>query len=64
METENTTALRKSRKADMVLSMIPLGRWGQPADLAGPAVFLASEMSAYVTGQVIVVDGGWLSGNV
>ena len=64
METENTTALRSSRKADMVLSMIPMGRWGQPADLQGPVVFLASEMSTYITGQVIVVDGGWLSCNV
>lgn len=36
-----------------------LGRWGQPADMVGAAVFLASEASAYVTGQEIFVDGGW-----
>jgi len=40
---------------------IPMGRWGKPEDLAGAAVFLASEASDYITGQTIFVDGGWLS---
>lgn len=39
----------------------PLGRWGTPGDLAGAAVFLASAASSFVTGQVLYVDGGWLS---
>lgn len=37
---------------------IPAGRWADPADYAGPAVFLASQASNYVTGEVIIVDGG------
>jgi NAD(P)-dependent dehydrogenase (short-subunit alcohol dehydrogenase family) len=38
-----------------------LGRWGQPEELAGPAVFLASEAGRYVTGQTLFVDGGYLA---
>lgn len=41
---------------------IPLGRWGNTADLAGPMIFLASSASDYVTGTTIIVDGGWLAG--
>jgi NAD(P)-dependent dehydrogenase (short-subunit alcohol dehydrogenase family) len=44
-----------------VLSRIPLGRTGTPEDLAGLTVFLASEASDYITGQIINVDGGWLA---
>ena len=40
---------------------VPLGREGFPEDLAGAAVFLASDASRYVTGQVIYVDGGYLA---
>jgi gluconate 5-dehydrogenase len=45
----------------MVKSRTPAGRWGEPSDLAGAAVFLASSASDYVTGQIIYVEGGLLS---
>ena len=59
--TSNTTALRadESRSRD-ILARIPAGRWGQPADLGGAAVFLASPASDYVHGAILPVDGGWL----
>jgi 2-dehydro-3-deoxy-D-gluconate 5-dehydrogenase len=60
--TENTSALQKDETRNrQILERIPAGRWGQPQDLAGAAVFLASSASDYVTGTVLVVDGGWLS---
>lgn len=62
MVTENTRALREDpqRNAD-ILARIPAGRWGQPDDLAGTVVFLASNASNYLHGTTIPVDGGWLS---
>ena len=61
MVTDNTEALRNDpvRNAD-ITARIPAGRWGDPADLAGAAVFLASPASDYVHGHVLVVDGGWM----
>ncbi|MGC4004187.1 MAG: SDR family oxidoreductase [Pirellulales bacterium] len=45
-----------------VRTRCPIGRWGTPDDLAGPAVFLASDAAAFVNGQILAVDGGWLAG--
>jgi 2-dehydro-3-deoxy-D-gluconate 5-dehydrogenase len=44
-----------------IVSRIPAGRWGSPPDLAGAFVYLCSPASAYVTGSVLTVDGGWMS---
>ncbi len=62
MATDNTTALRADEvRNTAILERIPAGRWGIPADLAGPVVFLASEASNYVNGTTVTVDGGWLA---
>jgi 2-deoxy-D-gluconate 3-dehydrogenase len=53
---------KDEERTKWVLSKIPLGRTGVPEDLAGAAVFLASEASDYITGQILNVDGGWLAG--
>ena len=60
--TNNTEALRNDpiRRED-ILKRIPAGRWGQPSDIGGTTVFLASDAAAYVHGAVIPVDGGWLA---
>jgi 2-dehydro-3-deoxy-D-gluconate 5-dehydrogenase len=60
--TDNTKALREDPlRAPQVLQRIPAGRWGQPEDLAGAFIFLASTASDYVHGAVVPVDGGWLA---
>ncbi len=59
--TDNTKALREDPdRSTSILSRIPQGRWGNPEDFAGPAVFLASEAASYMNGHVMVVDGGWM----
>lgn len=60
--TDNTRALRDDEtRARQILERIPAGRWGEPSDLAGAFVFLASAASNYVHGIVLPVDGGWLA---
>jgi len=61
IETDNTRLLREDPDRNRaILERIPAGRWGQPEDIAGAVVFLASAASDYVNGTVLVVDGGWL----
>lgn len=60
--TENTSALQKDEVRNrQILERIPAGRWGEADDISGAAVYLASNASDYVTGEVLVVDGGWMS---
>ncbi|NBJ10019.1 2-dehydro-3-deoxy-D-gluconate 5-dehydrogenase KduD [Microvirga arsenatis] len=60
--TNNTEALRNDPKRSAeILGRIPAGRWGNPADLGGAAVFLASSAADYIHGVVLPVDGGWLA---
>ena len=61
MRTSNTKALQEDETRNrQILERIPAGRWGEPSDLAGAAVFLASPASDYINGEVLVVDGGWM----
>ncbi|MEV0168655.1 2-dehydro-3-deoxy-D-gluconate 5-dehydrogenase KduD [Nonomuraea fuscirosea] len=60
--TRVTSALRSDEQRNHeILARIPAGRWGQPADLVGAAVFLSSTASDYVNGHVLAIDGGWLA---
>lgn len=62
IETANTTPLRADPGRERAIrERIPAGRWGTPDDITGAAVFLASPASDYVSGHVLVVDGGWLA---
>ena len=61
MVTDNTEALRNdAARSKAILERIPAARWGEPDDLAGVTLFLASAASNYVHGSTLVVDGGWL----
>jgi 2-deoxy-D-gluconate 3-dehydrogenase len=59
--TDVTTALRADPvRSEQILVRIPAGRWGNPEDLKGAVVFLASAASDYVHGEILTVDGGWM----
>lgn len=61
MRTDNTKALQQDETRNrQILERIPAGRWGEPSDLGGAAVFLCSSASDYINGHVLVVDGGWM----
>ena len=59
--TKQTRPLREDEDRNEAISArIPAGRWGDPEDMVGAAVFLAGPASAYVNGHTLVVDGGWM----
>ena len=61
IKTPLTTALQEDEnRAKAILSRTPMNRWGEPEDLAGPAMFLASDDAKFVTGSIIPVDGGYM----
>ncbi len=60
--TDNTEALRADANRNKeILARIPTGRWGDPEDLQGAIIFLASKASDYITGHILTVDGGWMA---
>jgi 2-deoxy-D-gluconate 3-dehydrogenase len=62
LATDVTAALRADAvRSKTILDRIPAGRWGEPSDVAGAAVFLASRASDYIHGAILPVDGGWLT---
>jgi 2-deoxy-D-gluconate 3-dehydrogenase len=62
VSTDNTEALRNDPvRAQQILSRIPAGRWGEIDDFKGPVIFLASDASNYVHGEILTVDGGWMA---
>jgi 2-deoxy-D-gluconate 3-dehydrogenase len=62
INTDNTAALRADPvRNPAILARIPAGRWGEPEDLKGAVVFLASRASDYVNGSILTVDGGWMA---
>jgi 2-deoxy-D-gluconate 3-dehydrogenase len=62
MATDNTAPIRAdAARAETILARIPAGRWGEPDDLKGCVVFLASRASDYMHGTIVCVDGGWMA---
>ncbi|MRY42668.1 SDR family oxidoreductase, partial [Parabacteroides distasonis] len=61
MATEMNTAIMADKaRNEQISQRIPAGRWGKPEDLVGAAIFLSSNASDYINGEIIVVDGGWM----
>lgn len=56
----NEALINDEARAQAILDRIPAGRWGLPEDFKGSIVFLASRASAYVHGEILTVDGGWM----
>jgi 2-deoxy-D-gluconate 3-dehydrogenase len=56
----NTALMEDENRSRSIMERIPMGRWGEPEDFKGVVVWLASRASAYVTGEVVTVDGGWM----
>ena len=60
--TDNTAPLRADPQRNAaILARIPAGQWGDPADLQGTVIYLASAASNYMHGTIVPVDGGWLA---
>lgn len=56
----NEALINDEKRAASILERIPAGRWGAPDDFKGPVVYLASSASLYVSGETLLVDGGWM----
>lgn len=56
----NTALIQDEARASSILARIPAGRWGLPDDFKGAVIFLAARASAYVSGEILTVDGGWM----
>jgi 2-deoxy-D-gluconate 3-dehydrogenase len=62
IRTDNTAALQADRvRSEGLMARVPAGRWGEADEIAGPVLFLASDLASFVHGAVLVADGGWLA---